>query len=117
MRVEEVPTELDSAALIDGCTNGGIFFRIILPLVAPGLVAMFLFSLILGWNDFVFAANILRNTRLWTLPIALSAFKGMLRIDWSAIMAMSVLVSAPVMIMFFYLQRNVVTGITSGAIK
>lgn len=115
--ITAVPKDLEEAALVDGCSRGQAFRRIILPLAAPGLVATTIFAVIQGWNEYLYALVLLKDNSKQTIPIWLDTFVTQKGIDWGALMAASTIVSIPVVILFSLVQRNIATGITSGAVK
>jgi N,N'-diacetylchitobiose transport system permease protein len=113
-----VPRELEEAALVDGSSRAGAFFRILLPLVAPGLVATSIFVFITAWNEYIFANVILSSEENHTLTIWLSYFSGTSRnTDWGALMAASTLTAIPVVIFFVLVQRKIAFGLTAGSVK
>lgn len=115
--VAAVPVDLEEAASIDGASPWQSFWRILFPLVAPGLVATSIFSFITAWNEFVFALTFMSSQDGYTLPIALSFFFGRDTTDWGAVMAASTLLTAPVVVFFLAVQRRMVGGLVSGAVK
>ena len=109
---------LPSVAAIDGAGPVRIFWRIMLPLVAPGLVATSVFAFIFAWNEFVFALTFLgTDTAKFTLPIYVQYFYGRGSVDWGGIMAASTLFTVPVMIFFLIVQRRMASGLVAGAVK
>ncbi len=116
--VAAVPVELEEAAYLDGATWGRMFRSVLLPLVAPGLVATSIFSFITAWNEFLFAMTLLGGaTENYTVAIGLRSFFGQHSNQWGAIMAASTLITVPVMIFFILVQRRLAAGLTSGAVK
>ncbi|RAY12011.1 carbohydrate ABC transporter permease [Actinomadura craniellae] len=115
--VAAVPRELEEAAAIDGAGPVRTFFTVLLPLVAPGLVATSIFSFITAWNEFIFAFTFLDDQSKYTLPIMMQYFFGRGGNEWGPIMAASTLLSLPVIVFFLLVQRRMVSGLTSGAIK
>jgi N,N'-diacetylchitobiose transport system permease protein len=116
--VAAVPRELEEAAAIDGAGPFRVFFRVLLPLVAPGLVTTSVFAFIFAWNEFVFALTFLgTDTAKFTLPIYVTYFFSKGSVDWGAIMAASVLFTLPVMIFFLIVQRRLRAGLLGGAVK
>jgi N,N'-diacetylchitobiose transport system permease protein len=116
--VNAVPKELEEAAAIDGAGNWTIFWRILMPLVAPGLVAASIFAFITAWNEFIVALTFLgRSTDHYTLPLTLSYYFGRFGTEWGSIMAASTLLTIPVMVFFLFVQRRMVSGLTMGAVK
>jgi N,N'-diacetylchitobiose transport system permease protein len=113
-----VPRELEEAAMVDGSSRLGAFVRILLPLVAPGLVATSIFVFITAWNEYIFANVILSSQSNYTLTIWLSHFLGTSRnTDWGALMAASTLTAIPVVIFFLLVQRKIAFGLTAGSVK
>jgi N,N'-diacetylchitobiose transport system permease protein len=113
-----IPKELEEAAMVDGSSRLGAFTRILLPLVAPGLVATSVFVFITSWNEYIFANVILTDQSNQTLTIWLSYFYGTSRnIDWGGLMAASTLTAIPVVIFFLLVQRKIAFGLTAGAVK
>jgi N,N'-diacetylchitobiose transport system permease protein len=116
--VAGVPYDLEEAALVDGCTRVGAFFRVTLPLLAPGLVATGVFGFIQAWNEFTLALVVMTRDDKKTLPVWLSTFTDVNRgTDWGAVMAGSTLIAVPVVIFFLVVQGRMVSGLTAGAVK
>ena len=115
--IVNIPEELEEAAMVDGCTRAGAFRRILLPLVAPGLVATAVFSFILVWNDYLIAYVLLRSPEKQTLGIWLASFTTNHGTEWGAVMAGSTLFAIPAVLFFLLVQRRVVSGLTAGAVK
>jgi len=116
--VAAVPREIEEAAAIDGAGPMRTFWRILLPLVAPGLVATSVFAFIFAYNEFIFALTFLGvDAAKFTLPIYVQYFYGRNGADWGAIMAASTLFTIPVMAFFLLLQRRLTTGLVAGAVK
>lgn len=113
---EDVPKELDEAALVDGCGPFGAFVRVALPLTAPGLVATAFFCFIFGWNEFLFAL-IMTRSEVKPLPIAIFALAGGHEVRWNEIAAMAMMAVVPVLIFALLLQRYLVRGLTFGGVK
>jgi N,N'-diacetylchitobiose transport system permease protein len=113
-----IPKELEEAAMVDGSTRLGAFVRILLPLVAPGLVATSVFAFITSWNEYIFASTLLHDGRTQTITVWLSYLSGGNRfVDWGAIMAASTLIAIPVVIFFLLVQRRIAFGLTAGAVR
>jgi len=115
--VAAVPKELEESAMVDGCTRIQAFRRVILPLLAPGLMSTSMFGFITAWNEFPLVLVLNKNTEAQTLPLWLSSFQTAFGDDWGATMAASSLFSIPALILFVYLQRKAVSGLTAGAVK
>jgi multiple sugar transport system permease protein/raffinose/stachyose/melibiose transport system permease protein len=112
-----LPIELDEAAAIDGCGPLRTFFSVILPLCRPGIVATAVFVLIVTWQEFLFALSFTSTKEMRTLPVGMNDFIGQYGIRYGELMASSVLISLPVVAVFFLLQRQFVAGLTAGAVK
>ena len=104
--------------MVDGSSRLGAFTRILLPLVAPGLVATSIFAFITSWNEYIFARILLNDQAKQTATVWLSYFYGTSRhTDWGALMAGSTLVAIPVVVFFLLVQRKIAFGLTAGAVK
>lgn len=114
---DTIPRELEEAAIMDGASQGVIFLRIILPLAQPAIVVTALFSFMTAWNEFILAATFLSDERLYTIPVVLQRFVGDYSTEWGFFAAGAILVSIPVMALFFMLQTYLVGGLTAGAVK
>jgi multiple sugar transport system permease protein len=112
-----LPIELDEAAAVDGCGPLRTFFSVILPLCRPGIVATSVFVLIVTWQEFLFALSFTSTKDMRSLPVGMNDFIGQYGIRYGELMASSVLISAPVVAIFFLLQRHFVAGLTAGAVK
>jgi N,N'-diacetylchitobiose transport system permease protein len=116
--VAGVPVELEEAARVDGASRMTAFRKITFPLVAPGLVATAVFSVIQAWNEFIFALVIMNRPENQTLPVWLQAFnEGARGTDWGGVMAGSTVMAVPVIAFFLLVQRKVTSGLTAGAVK
>lgn len=115
--VDAIPVELEEAAMVDGASRLGAYWRILFPLVAPGLVATGIFSFIEGWNEFLLALTFLQDQDKYTLPIALNSFIGQYSTAWGPVMAASLVFTVPVLIFFLFVQRRLATGLAQGAVK
>lgn len=114
---QTIPRSLDEAAEVDGCSKFRTFFSIILPLTTPGLVATCVFSFIAGWNEYLFASIFMQKYDKWTIPVGISTSVGQYSTDWSSVMAGSVMITVPVVVIFLVLQKHLVSGMTAGAVK
>jgi ABC-type glycerol-3-phosphate transport system permease component len=115
--LSRLPVALDEAAAIAGAGPFKIFFLIILPLCKPGIVATAVFVLIVTWQEFLFALSFTSTKDMRTLPVGMNDFIGQYGIRYGELMASSVLISVPVIAIFFLLQRQFVAGLTAGAVK
>jgi len=113
-----IPKELEEAAMVDGSSRLGAFSRILLPLVAPGLVATSIFAFITTWNEYIFARVLLNDQSKQTATVWLSYFTGTSRnTDWGGLMAGSTLIAVPVIVFFLIVQRKIGFGLTAGAVR
>ncbi|MDT4948636.1 MAG: N,N-diacetylchitobiose transport system permease protein [Pseudonocardiales bacterium] len=117
--IANIPKELDEAAMVDGCTRFQTFYRIILPLVGPGLIATSVYGWILAWNEFVLANTLLLDNSKQTSMIYLLVFQSSPThgADYGGLMAAAVLTSLPVVVLFVLFQSRISAGLTSGAVK
>jgi multiple sugar transport system permease protein len=114
--VLQVPVELEEAAAIDGCGPVRVFTKILLPLMAPGLAAAAIFTFRIAWNEFILAL-VLTDRQTRTLPVAASLFITDIGVDWGKVMAMGSLIAIPPLIFTFVAARQIITGLTAGAVK
>ncbi len=114
--VLQIPIELEEAAAIDGCGPIRIFSQIILPLMAPGIAAASIFTFRIAWNEFILAL-VLTDRQTRTLPVAASLFITDMGVDWGKVMAMGSLIAIPPLIFTFVAARQIITGLTAGAVK
>ena len=112
-----IPLELDEAAMVDGCTRVSAFWRVILPLSVPGLVAVGIFTFLLAWNAYVFALVLTTDPKMFPLSVGIANMLGEYQVAWNEMMAGAVLATLPVFILYGFLERYLVQGITAGAIK
>jgi len=113
---EAMPKELEESARVDGCYTLTSFRRITLPLASPGIITGSLLSFVFSWNNFVFSM-VLCGGRTKTLPLAVFNFVSYALIDWGALMAASVTITLPVLVIAFVTQRYIIQGLTAGAVK
>lgn len=115
---DAIPKELEEAARIDGCSRTRILVQVILPLVKPGLVATGIYIFLLSWDDYIFALQLISSLGKRTVPVGLVlSFLGEFQYAWGPLMAGSIIVSLPVMLMFVYMQKHLIAGLTAGAVK
>ncbi|MDO9121542.1 MAG: carbohydrate ABC transporter permease [Anaerolineaceae bacterium] len=112
-----VPKELQDAAYIDGCTNFDFFWRILLPLVKPSLAAIAALIMIASWNDLLVPLVVLNSDKLWTLPLGTMQFQGQYSQDLAIVSAFVALSSIPTIIFYFFAEKQIVAGLTAGAVK
>ena len=111
-----IPSELDQAALVDGCSVWGAFLRIVLPIALPGMAAAFILAVVLCWNEYFFAA-LLTSTNAKTLPVMVASQTGSQGINWWSMAALSTAAIAPLVLIAIFLERYIIKGLTAGAIK
>lgn len=114
---DTLPRELEEAAVMDGASPGQVFIKVVLPLARPALAVTALFSFMTAWNEFILAATLLNNPTSFTLPVALQRYVGEYKVEWGKFAAGALVVSAPVMALFFALQKHLVGGLTAGGVK
>jgi multiple sugar transport system permease protein len=114
---ESIPEELEEAAMIDGATRFGAFWRVVLPLAAPGVLAAGLYAFTQAWNEFLYALVFITDVKLRTLPVGLSTFITGDVYGWGYLMSGAVLTTLPVIAAYMYLQRYMVEGLTAGGVK
>ena len=112
-----IPTELQDAAYIDGCTNFDFFWRIMLPLVKPALSAVASLVMIASWNDLLVPLVVLNSNKLWTLPLGTMQFQGQYGQDLALISAFVAISAIPTVIFYFFAERQIVSGLTAGSVK
>jgi multiple sugar transport system permease protein len=114
---ESIPEELEEAAMIDGATRFGAFYRVVLPLAAPGVLAAALYAFTQAWNEFLYALVFITDARLRTLPVGLASFITGDVYGWGYLMSGAVLTTLPVIAAYIYLQKYMVEGLTAGSVK
>jgi len=114
---DTIPLEIEESAIMDGASRQTIFFRIILPLAKPAVAVTALFSFMTGWNEFILAATFLEEETKYTAPVGLKFFVGGFTSQWGYFAAGSIIVSLPVVVLFLFLQKYLVSGLTAGGVK
>lgn len=112
-----IPSELQDAAYIDGCNNFDFFWRILLPLAKPALAAVAALTMIVSWNDLLVPLVVLNSDELWTLPLGTMQFQGQYATDLALVSAFVALSSIPTVIFYIFAERQIVSGLTAGAVK
>lgn len=115
--ISTIPIEIDEAAIMDGCGQFKIFSHIIVPVALPGLVATAVYTFILAWNEFLYAAILTQDTAARTLPVGIGMLIGQYTTQYNEMMALSVLASVPLIICFLFVQKSFVAGMTAGSVK
>jgi arabinogalactan oligomer/maltooligosaccharide transport system permease protein len=114
---DTIPKELEEAAVIEGASAGRIFWRIVLPLAKPAVAITALFCFMTSWNEFILAATFMDKEDMYTAPVGLRFFVGGFSQQWGYFAAGSIIVSIPVVLLFLYLQKYLVSGLTAGGVK
>lgn len=114
---DAIPRDLEEAAMVDGATRAGAFFRVVLPAARPALAVTALFAFMTAWNEFILAATFLTSQDLYTLPILLNGYASEYDSNFGHFAAGAIVVSIPVMALFYALQRQLVGGLTAGGVK
>ena len=114
---QTVPIEIEEAAKIDGANKFTVFFKIVLPLVAPGIVATAIYTFINAWNEFLYALILVNDTGKMTVAVALRSLNGAEILDWGDMMAASVIVVIPSVLFFCFIQNKIAGGLSEGAVK
>ncbi|MBN9321818.1 MAG: carbohydrate ABC transporter permease, partial [Delftia acidovorans] len=114
---DRIPVDLEEQAQIDGCSRLRAFYQVTLPLAAPGLVVVTVMSFISAWDEFFLARTLISSQSNWVLSVALTSFEGQYTIAWNEMMAASVIFALPAAFFFLLVQRYLVSGMTSGAVK
>ena len=114
---DSIPREMEEAAAIDGCSVMRTLFFILIPMLKPGIVATATWSFIIAWDEYLYAYTLVENNKLWTLSVGLASYMGQYSTPWNEIMMGAVLATMPVVIMFMFFQKHLVSGLTAGAVK
>jgi multiple sugar transport system permease protein len=112
-----IPREMEEAAVMDGCSWFGSLWRIVLPLTLPGLAAVTIYSAILSWNEYLFARTLIYDPNRWIFTVGIASFVGEHSIDWSSLMAAGVVFIVPIIVLFYFMEPFLVSGLTSGSVK
>ncbi|MGK9149137.1 carbohydrate ABC transporter permease [Plantibacter flavus] len=114
---ENIPDALEEAAMIDGCSRFGALFRVLVPVLKPGIVAAFIFNFVNCWNELFLSVTLINSDANKTIPTALNGFITSYNIDWGSMSAAAVLTIVPTMVLFAFASRYIVQGLTAGAVK
>ncbi len=114
---DTIPTSLEDAARVDGCSRTEVFWRVTLPLAVPGLVITALFSFMTAWSEYIVAAQVMQDEEMFTLPLGLKSFQANMSTEWGLYAAAAILVSLPVIVVFLLLSKYLVSGLTLGSVK
>lgn len=114
---DTLPQDLEEAARLDGCSQWQVFYKIILPVSSPALVITGLFSFMTAWSEYMIAAIVLQDPALYTLPLGLKSFQSSLATQWGLYAAAALIVSLPIVLLFFALSKYLISGLTVGSVK
>ena len=114
---ERIPVSLEEAAMVDGCNRKQAFFRVVMPVLFPGIVATFVFAFTGAWNELLAGIMFINSNSLKTIPVAINAFIGKYSIDWGQMSAACMIALIPTVIFFAIVQKYIVQGLTQGAVK
>lgn len=114
---DSIPREMEEAAAIDGSSVLKTLVLILLPMLKPGIVATATWSFIIAWDEYLYAYTLVENNKLWTLSVGLAAYMGQYSTPWNEIMMGAALATLPVVILFMFFQKHLVSGLTAGAVK
>lgn len=114
---DNIPDTLEEAAMIDGCSRFGALFRVLLPVMKPGIIAAFIFNFVNCWNELFLSVTLMNSDDNKTIPTALNGFISSFNIDWGSMSAAAVLTILPTMVLFAFASRHIVQGLTAGAVK
>lgn len=112
-----IPKSFDEAARIDGASDLQALWRVVVPMARPGIMSTMLYTFILSWNEYIFASTLIRNDALKTIPIGIALLKGEYSYEWNVLMAMSILGSIPVLIIYLLGQKEFISGLSKGGVK
>ena len=112
-----LPKELDEAVIIDGGSSFTALWRVLVPVSIPGIVATGVYTFLLSWNEILFALTLTKSTEMRTVPIGIQLLMGQHSYEWNEMMAMSILGSFPILIMYMVAQRYFLEGLTAGSVK
>ena len=112
-----IPLELEEAATLDGATRLQVLLKIMLPLSAPGIASIAIFAFIMSWTEYMFASILIISEASRTLPVGLAGIIGQYQIDWGLLLAGAALTTLPVIVLFSFVGRHFVEGLTTGAVK
>lgn len=112
-----IPKELEEAAIIDGCSKMSALYHVLLPVSLPGITATAVFAFIFSWNEYLFPLVLINNEAQKTLPLGVAGFMGHLYVEWGPLLASGVFSTLPILILFTFLQRYLISGLMAGSVK
>lgn len=115
--LNDFPTEIEEAAIIDGCSIGRLISQVVVPIVKPVIITVFIFNVLYVWNEFPFAVTMISKPEMYTIPLGVSAFKSMFQVDYGGIVCMVIMTVIPQLIFYGIFQRYIIEGMTAGAVK
>lgn len=115
--IGSIPAELEEAAMVDGTSRLGALFKVTIPIAMPGIVTALIFTFIAAWNEFITALTLTTNPSQYPLTVVMDAFRGAYEVDWQHLFAASVIATIPVLVLFGFIERRIVGGLTAGSIK
>ena len=115
--IDSIPKDLDEAAMIDGANRAQILVQVIFPLALPGIAATALFGFLVAWNHYLFAMGLTTSPSMFTLPVGIASLNGEFRVAWNELMGGALIASLPALLLYVFLQKYFVQGLTSGAVK
>jgi ABC-type glycerol-3-phosphate transport system permease component len=114
---DAVPYEVEEAAIVDGCSVLGVLTRIVIPITLPGIASVGMYVFITAWNEFLFSLTMTKGSSLRTISVGLAFFIDEFGIRWGSLMAASILMSIPAIVVFSVFQKNLIKGLSEGAVK
>ena len=114
---DDLPIELEEAAAIDGCTPLRTIFKVIIPISGPAIAAMGIYAFILSWQEYMMSMTLIRSEGMRTVPVLLSMMIGFMEVSWGPLMAGATFITLPVVAVFIYFQKYMISGMTLGALK
>ncbi len=115
--IDAIPIQVEESAMVDGLTRMGTIFKILLPLALPGLVATFTYVFIMAWNEYLFAITFISSTSKQLITARIASTIGQFSVDYAGLLTTSVIASVPIIILFVFIQRSIISGITAGGVK
>jgi len=112
-----IPNDIEEAALVDGCSRLGVIWRVTVPLSLPAIASVALYVFVIAWNEFLFAYVLLTDPTKFTAPVWITYLHSQLHTPWNQVMAASVLVTVPVIILFVWFEKQIEQGLTAGGVK
>ena len=115
--LDGISPSLDEAAMLDGCTRTQALIKVLMPVLAPGLITSGLFAFIVTWNDLIFANSFITQTEMRTISLELTSYKSLFETYWHKMMAASLISVVPVLVLFLAIQKSIVKGLAAGGVK